>query len=156
MSDIKLIYNAAIALLSRREHSRAELKAKLERKFSDQTDAIESQLDRVEEQGYLSDIRFTEAYIHMRMKRGFGLARIKQELLYKGVEDETLQTVLCELEGDLSIEAESHLSRVWHKKFGTPPADLKQRAKQQAYLRYRGFSADDIALFFRKLDNLPT
>lgn len=153
MSESKDIYTSAVAMLSRREHSREELRQKLARKLPSLRDEIEIQLDRLEEQGYQSDERFTEAYMRMRMKRGFGLVRIRQELAQKGISSEILERVFVQDEAELARQSQTLIFEVWQKRFGSLPDNYRDRAKQQGYLRYRGFSSDEITQLFRELDS---
>jgi regulatory protein len=40
---------------------------------------------------------------------------------------------------------------VWRRKFGTPPVDLAERARQQRFLLARGFDAETIQRLMRDL-----
>ena len=73
------IYNKALDLLSRREHSRKELYIKLTKRF-DCKDEINLTLDQLEENNLLCDSRFTEEYVHSRRRKGFGPVKISMEL----------------------------------------------------------------------------
>ncbi|MDR6354899.1 SOS response regulatory protein OraA/RecX [Pseudomonas psychrotolerans] len=42
------------------------------------------------------------------------------------------------------VDWQAQLEEVWRKKFGTPPADAKERAKQGRFLAYRGYAMDGI------------
>ena len=80
------IYNKALDLLSRREHSRKELYLKLTKRFESKED-INFNLDRLEEKNLLSDSRFAEEYVQARRKKGFGPIKISAELEKRGVND---------------------------------------------------------------------
>src|SRR5512134_1483310 len=75
----------AVALLARREHSRAELARKLKSYLGDEEPAsIDRVLDDLERRKLLSDIRFASAVA--RTKAGkFGDARIRHDLKMAGV-----------------------------------------------------------------------
>ena len=77
------IYNKALDLLSRREHSRKELYLKLTKRFESKED-INLNLDRLEEKNLLSDSRFAEEYVQARRKKGFGPIKISAELEKRG------------------------------------------------------------------------
>lgn len=153
----------ALALLSRREHSRAELQAKLvaharrlaaaalaqapegpdAEDMSDATvvgvaDEVASVLDWLATQGWQSDARFVEARVHSRAPR-LGLRRIAQELSRHGVSlDEETAAGLKRSEW-----ARAHA--VWQRRFGEQaPTDMKERARQARFLAARGFGADVI------------
>ncbi len=73
------IYNKALDLLSRREHSRKELFLKLINRFESQEE-INLTLDKLEGKNLLSDSRFAEEYVQARRKKGFGPIKISAEL----------------------------------------------------------------------------
>ena len=80
------IYNKALDLLSRREHSRKELYLKLTKRFESKED-INLTLDKLEEKNLLSDSRFAEEYVQARRKKGFGPIKISTELEKRGVNE---------------------------------------------------------------------
>ena len=174
----------ALALLARREHSRAELRTKLlahARKraahaaaeaaagpapgpwgngwqgdpFGEATapsahvladgelepdpEALAAEVDEVldwlQAQRYQSDERFVESRLNSRAPR-LGLTRIRQELSRHGValDSDTLRTLR---------QSEVQRAReIWRKRFGQPPADLRERARQMRFLATRGFSGE--------------
>ena len=127
-------------LLSRREHSFAELIEKLFRRFPDR-DVLVEQLTLLNNENLQSDERFVESFINSRKSRGKGPAMIRQELKQRGVDAEL---VACYLADDnhqwLEIATEAYL-----KKFGDKPvADQKDKAKRLRFMQYRGFSGDII------------
>ena len=67
--SIKDIEQKALDLLSLREHSRQELTRKLLKRKFELAD-IDVVLDKLMERKFLSEERFTEAYINSRMKKG--------------------------------------------------------------------------------------
>lgn len=85
-------------LLARREHSRAELVEKLQRKYPDADQhfdpLFDDVLDQLEQDGLLSDSRFAEAYVRYRRSRGFGPLLIRQELRGKGIDAALLEAVI--------------------------------------------------------------
>ncbi|WP_045825968.1 regulatory protein RecX [Teredinibacter turnerae] len=148
-------YNSALGLLARREHSvkelRAKLKTKLASKNSSDTTAVSLALDSVEEKlvedGYLSDERFAEVYARARIRKGFGSERLRMELKEKGIEPGLAEDVLERYTDAISTE----ILNTWRKKFGRPPADFKEKGKQQQFLRYRGYRAEEIEYLFDSL-----
>ena len=139
-----------VELLSRREHSREELKYKLQRSLSDeQTSAdVNECLDTLEAKGYLSNVRFAEARVRTRASR-YGNQRLIQELRQKGVRSEDIEQALEEA-GDELARARS----IWAKKFGSPPTDHKERARQIRFLAGRGFDISTISRVVTLLDSL--
>jgi regulatory protein len=126
-----------LRLLAQREHSRQQLQKKLARRDFD-GEMIESLLDGLEAQGLLSDLRFCESYVEMRVRKGYGPLRIRAELSERGV-DEAL------IEQTLSYYAEgwwSQLQRVHDAKYGGGSVDdRRELARRARFLEYRGFPA---------------
>jgi regulatory protein len=122
----------ALNLLARREHSRAELARKLA--AHGDAEEIASLLEDLQQCGQLSDVRYAEALVHARAGR-HGSRRLAHELREKGVEDALVNA---------AVEAARHddLSAargVWARKFGIPPANTQERARQFRFLLNRGF-----------------
>lgn len=130
----------AVRLLSRRDHSVLELRRKLNlREFP--ADEIEDALDDLIKRDYLSDERFTEAYVHMRKQKGFGPLRIAAELNERGV-DESVYSVCLQLDDGNWMES---LERTYQTKYrGLPVKDFQDKAKRIRFLQYRGFALDKI------------
>ncbi|MDP3483322.1 MAG: recombination regulator RecX [Sulfuricella sp.] len=129
----------ALGFLSRREYSRLELKRKLAPHVENESE-LETLLDDFSRRGWLSEQRFTEQIIHARSGK-YGTRRIAHELKEKGISAEAVAALLPQLQ-----EGELETARaVWAKKFGTLPADAKERAKQMRFLQGRGFSFPVIA-----------
>jgi regulatory protein len=126
----------ALRLLARREYSREELQQRL-RSHAESEDDISALLDQLEQRGWLSEARFAEQLVHARQGR-YGSQRIAHELREKGVGDETIEGVLAQVRQDEYAVAKE----VWRKKFGAPPADIKDRARQVRFLQSRGFRPD--------------
>ncbi len=126
-------------LLARREHSRRELQTKLaQRDFP--AEEITVALDRLEEDGLLSDQRFAEAYARQRVGKGYGPLRIRQELRQRGVDDSLIAETMAPWSGQwLEVAAAQH-----DKHFGQQPQDQRERARQSRYLQNRGFDFDVI------------
>lgn len=85
---------AAMDLLARREHSRAELADKLRRKFEVDAEQVEPVLDQLRADNLQSDERFAEAYVRYRRSRGVGPLLIRQELRARKVDPELLEACL--------------------------------------------------------------
>lgn len=144
------IYQNALYLLSRRDHSRLELAQKLARKSYNKND-IEATIQRLESEGWINEKRFTEMYSESRRRKGYGPRRIAMELAAKGID----QTVIAE---QLQIFDNAWLTEVraiWHKQFkGRLPNDSQTRAKQMRFLFNRGFTQDQIASIFKYTENI--
>ena len=134
----------ALKALARREHSRQELRAKLQ-PFAEDPDEIAPLLDDLEKRGWLSEARFVEHTTTVRRRR-FGAARIVHELREKGVSETALAAAQSQLK-DSELDA---ARAVWKKKFGSLPTTLEERAKQSRFLASRGFSAEVVHQVLRR------
>jgi len=107
-------------------------------------DDVESLLDGLVAQGYLSDERFAEAYVRSRLERGFGPLRIRAELRERGVADALVEVMLQPV-ADRWLE----IMRAAHdKKFGDRPArDQRERLRRARFLEYRGFPGEWVRRF---------
>ena len=154
----------ALALLSQREQSVGEMRRKLLRhlRATDQAgrdplgaaadpipleDDAETRIDEViawlREHNYLSEERFVESRIHARAGR-YGNLRIKQELAQHGV------VMTPEASQSLKDSELDRATEVWRRKFGEPPVDASDKARQARFLAQRGFSAEVISRLLRR------
>lgn len=98
---------------------------------------IERLLDDLQQSGYLSDERFIDTRIHAR-EEAWGHRRISHELKQHGLVMDDAR-----LEGLRRSEA-ARARHLWLRRFGQPPRNLAERAKQMRFLAGRGFSGDAI------------
>ena len=128
----------AMDLLARREHSRSELKQKLLKRFGD-GDLIDQQLDLLAEENLQSDARYAESFVRQRFNRGHGPLRIRREMRQKGIPDADIEAAMKSEDYDWYSSAQSVLER----KFGVEPAvDMKDKARRDRFMQYRGFIQD--------------
>tara|TARA_B100000900_G_scaffold281294_1_gene240640 strand:- start:78 stop:530 length:453 start_codon:yes stop_codon:yes gene_type:complete len=133
------IYNKALDIISRREHSSKEVRDKLARKFNSD-DLIESAIENLITNNLINDIRFAEMYVLSRKKKGFGPKRIAYELSSKGVKDSLSNEAIIN-EGGWLESAQN----VFAKKFKEgPSSDFKESMKQKTFMQNRGFSFKEI------------
>ena len=141
-------WQIALAALARREYGRAELERLLLRKLGageesegESTaeaipDEVARTLDRLQEQGFLSDVRLAQAWTRSRGAR-YGRLRLRQELARKGVDDAAISAALPSADE----EARAALA-LWRKKFGRPAETPQERARQGRFLVARGFDVE--------------
>ncbi|KKN18313.1 hypothetical protein LCGC14_0956970 [marine sediment metagenome] len=133
----------AMNLLARREHSVAELVKKLSADF--EYDDIIIAISKLTERNLQSDERFAENYLRYRSQRGFGFQKIRQELKERGVNAELISETLAESDIDwFALAADARCKRFGEQQ----PEDFKERAKQQRFLQYRGFTHEQITESF--------
>jgi len=133
------IRNTALNIVSRREHSRAELKQKLSRKYPE-SEFIERCLDWLQELSYLDDQRFAEMFVRHCVAKRRGPNRIKLEMQQKGLAAVLSDEVLQAAEVDWFELAASNLKR----RFKQPVVDRKDKSKRYRYLQAQGFVGDQI------------
>ena len=128
----------ALAMLARREHTRAEMKRKLSPHCEDSVQ-VEQLLDMLVARGWLSETRFAESRANA-LARKFGCLKIEHDLRSRGVSAEVVdQTV----ERALAQELEN-CRAAWQRKFGVLPQSAAERGRQMRFLAGRGFSADAV------------
>ena len=136
----KLIYNKALDLISRREHSRYELMQKLNKRYPETRPLIEEVLDKLIVNNILDDERFAEMYINSRARKGFGPKKIEMELSSKHVESFIISSSLEAYDNWIENAKKELL-----KKFkGIVPRDYQSKIKQKQFLFNRGFSTQII------------
>lgn len=140
LDTLVAVRRTAMDLLARREHGRVELTRKLRQRGAP-PEMIEAALDRLTEEGLLSESRYLESFVSYRARSGYGPMRIREELSQRGLQRGDIDLALREC----SIDWQAQLRDVWQRKFaGQFPADARERAKQGRFLSYRGYSMDMI------------
>lgn len=132
-----IVYNKALDLVSRREHSRHELMQKLDKRYPNTTPIIEDVLDKLETNKILDDERFAEMYLNSRARKGFGPKKIEMELNSRKVNSLFISNAIEAYETWLE-----NAQKVLKKKFkDQKPVDYQSKMKQKQFLFSRGFSA---------------
>ena len=135
-----VIYNKALDLVSRREHSRHELIQKLDKRFPETMPLIGEVIDKLVTNNILDDERFAEMYLNSRARKGFGPKKIEMELGSRRVDSFVISNAL-EAYDDWIENAKKELK----KKFkGIAPTDYPSKMKQKQFLFNRGFSTQII------------
>jgi regulatory protein len=158
----------ALQHLAQREHTRADLRAKLLRWAqaletaanaarpaggggleAAQAEApapseadVDALLEHLQQRGLLSDTRFVESRVHARAAR-YGNRRIEHELRQHGA------AVPPALQGELRATEFDRAHAVWARKFGQPPTTPAERTRQMRFLAGRGFGAETIVRVLR-------
>lgn len=138
MNKIALAY--VMNLLARRDYSAEEIRQKMAAKaFTD--DEIEAVLQHCQQKGWQSDQRFCENYLLSRSRKGYGPARIKQELQQKGISSSLISEQLQQCEIDWFTAAEA----AFNKKYAQLDAEDWTPALKQKVWRFmlsHGFHSD--------------
>lgn len=132
-------------MLARREYSRTELADRL-LAAGGARDEVEPVLDELVALGLLSDARYAQALVRQR-RGGHAERSIVQVLRQKGVDDDTVRAALA----DHPVDDDAALAELWRRRFGRPPADDREKARQVRFLQARGFSLSAILRLLREL-----
>lgn len=140
LQDIK---NKAVDYLSRRDHSEAELKAKLLKKGFDESlvdQAIMAMLDA----NYLNEERYARMIIRAGFERGHGPQKIQFKMKQQGLSPELIHATFEEFEGDWFDKAQALKERKFGvlasvDSFKDKSAYFKERSRQMRFLAGRGF-----------------
>ncbi|OOV98578.1 recombination regulator RecX [Pseudomonas sp. MF4836] len=144
LDTLVAVRRTAMDLLARREHGRVELTRKLRQRGAS-PEMIEEALDRLTEDGLLSEARYLESFVSYRARSGYGPLRIREELSQRGLQRGDIELALRES----GIDWQEQLQDVWRRKFsGHLPIDARERAKQGRFLSYRGYSMELINRLF--------
>ena len=139
-SEYDTVMHRAIHLLSMREHSVKELQDKLSAK-TDNIDVVLSVMDFLLSNDYVSDGRFTEAFVRSRANKGHGPIKIRAELRAKGVKSLLVDE---HLNDSAAMWFDAALA-LYDKKYGDEPVlDYKSWSKRARFLQGRGFNMEHI------------
>lgn len=140
------LYDYAVQSLGRKMRTVAELK-RLMRRRVEPGEAGEAKMEAVvamlRERKYLDDTRYAADYTRLRQEnQRFGRRRVQQELLQRGVHEETVSRTLDAAYEDLP-EAEQARRYIERKRL-RKPADEKETARIVRNLVRAGFSISTI------------
>ncbi|HED12202.1 MAG TPA: regulatory protein RecX [Gammaproteobacteria bacterium] len=124
-------------LLARREHAVGELQQKLVSRGYPSSE-VTAALQQLQQQGLLSDRRFTETYVHYRVQRGDGPLKLRRELELRGVSANIFEPQLEQ------VDWSAVLLQHWQRRFSTPASNYREWARQARHLQSRGFSSEQI------------
>ena len=146
-------FNAAMDLISRREHSKKELFTKLCRRFD--LEAVENAVERLCEFGLVDDERFAELYAkELYERKNMGDRRIIYELSSRGISSEIAKNAVEALHNDSDVdETEENIQRIVdiiEKKYYNITNDEKQRRRAWNALQRLGYSPGDIRRAFNE------
>ena len=149
------LLDRAIRILAMRDHSEQELRRKLAAQVMSKNgpealDVTPEELEQVVawciENRYLDDNRFVGQFIASRSRKGYGPARIRQELSQKGIARQAVEQAMRECDIDWVSLARAQAQR----KYGEPlPSAFAEKVKIQRFLLYRGYLMEDIQEIWR-------
>ena len=142
----------AFLLLKFRLRSEKELAQRLRQKgFSEELS--QDTVSFLKNKQFIDDRVFAKGWIYSRLKRPFGLRRIKQELVEKGLDKETIAETFAQVKED--YDEGSIVKRLAEQRFSRLKGVESIKAKQRvyAYLTRRGFSPDLIGDVVKNYDS---
>ena len=143
--------NAAVRILTYRDHSKYELKQKLQKRgFA--SEVIDTVIIACERLNYIDDKRTARLYISQLKRKRFGIRHIRMALKKKRLYGAAIEDIL--LENYAKIEERKNADKLLEKKMKTfnREEDLKKRRdKIYRFLYSRGFNKDVIADLIREL-----
>ena len=150
--DLDKAKGYAFRLLAIRQRSQKELFERLTRKKFSQT-AIDKTIDYLKEIDYINDRRFCEDWILARLKNCFGLRRIRFKLKQKGIDKETIESVLsANTETIASAGSILDFAKLKNKKLLRLIRDpIKIKRRLYGFFLRRGFSPEEILEAISKL-----
>ncbi len=139
------IRDIAVRYLSRREYAIEELRQKLLQRGAD-SGITENVVIGLVDENLLSDQRFTEMYVRMRMRRLFGPMKIRAELRGRGISDTLISELMPSGEDDW-FDAAS----LWAGKRCRGELDYAGRAKIYRSLVNRGFTHEQANIAIERI-----
>ncbi len=147
VSESAQIRTHCLKILARREHSRLELRTKLQAKGF-RSAVCDDVIDELAEQNLQSDCRFAKYYAKERMVKGFGPLLIGMELNQKGIADYPLDD-LAEEEFDGWTKL---LQNIYDKKYGALTwENQREKFKRMRFLQTKGFPSELIQRFIKDI-----
>ena len=137
----------AFVFLSYGDLSRKKLIEKLRRTFP--PELCEQTADRLEERGYLDDLRLAERYAESYYEiRSYGPMRIRQELYGKGFTREVIEQALEPYQG---LDHREKIAALLEKKYSREAlSDPAVRRKASDWLRRSGYGWTEISEVLRE------
>jgi SOS response regulatory protein OraA/RecX len=135
----KRAYSHSLYLLDERSYSVARMREKLAAKYAPAT--VEMVLGRLTDEGYLNDEKYARHTAeYMAEVKRFGLYRIKQELVAKGISKELAAACLESLQTYEVDAIKERIRKKYISNIGTPAGERKIQAAMARY----GFKLSDI------------
>jgi len=147
--ELKKAKNLAFRLLKYRDRSERELVNRL-RKKKVSKEVIEKVIAELKSLSLLDDRKFAKSWIQERIRRGYGLLKIKAELKEKGIDQDLLKDLLENLNKDEWVLPQiRELAQKRIKKYNK--IDLNVKRKVLSYLARRGFPYEKVIRVLKEL-----
>ncbi len=144
--EFEKIKNKTLNILSRRMHTQKELSQKLSRSGFEYDD-IEQICIWAKEYGFIDDEEYARVYITNAINSSnYGIRRIKQALLYKGIDENVIEDIMFEFD----VSEKEKLIPLAEKKLGGN-FDKKNVDKTMRHFLLKGYNAADIKSAIRNV-----
>ena len=140
----------AMHLLEKMDRTRAELMKKLEQSGYP-TKAVDDALKYVESFHYIYDVRSAARYFEFQKSKK-GKARLKMELLQKGISAEIVARALEEAEEQMDAK-ETIRKMLQSKRKGEGAMEEKEKQRLYGFFMRKGFSSSEILSVFREISD---
>lgn len=138
LSDLRRAKEKALWLMSYRDHSSKELHDKLLRDFSEEASA--QAVERMNELGLINDEAFAKRFASELHSKHQSPSTIRYKLIQKGIDRDTAEGIVEELEIDPAEEIEALIE----KKYARSLSDEKGIRRTVAALQRAGYRFSDI------------
>ena len=128
----------ALALLDRRDYSRAELLKKLLEKGVEEVEAAQA-VDRLEELGFVDDARYAPIVVRHYAAKGYGARRVRQELARRGIPRELWDEAMAQMPAQ-----DDTIDRLLRNRLRDGEADRAALKRASDFLLRKGYGWDEI------------
>lgn len=132
----------ALKVIGFKDRTEKEIREKLTQKGYDEI-IIEDETEFLKSYGFINDLRYTERFTHDAINiKKWGKARIKTELLRKGIEREIIENTIEDIFSELD---DDRIFTEMQKRFKNSDfSNMKERTRIFNFYLRRGFSPDEI------------
>ena len=128
----------ALAMLDRRDYSRAELLKKLVEKGENETEAAAA-VERLAELGFVDDARYAPIIVRHYAAKGYGPQRVRQELQRRGIPKDLWDEAMEQMP-----RQDDTVDRLLRSKLKSETPDRAELKKAQDFLLRKGYGWDEI------------
>ena len=128
----------ALALLDKRDYSRAELLKKLLEKGEDEAEATAA-VDRLAELGFVDDARYAPIVVRHYAAKGYGARRVRQELARRGIPRELWDEAMAQMPAQ-----DDTIDRLLRSRLRGVEADRAALKRASDFLLRKGYGWDEI------------
>ena len=128
----------ALALLDKRDYSRAELLKKLLEKGVDEAEATQA-VDRLAELGFVDDARYAPIVVRHYAAKGYGARRVRQELARRGIPKELWDEAMEQMPAQ-----DDTIDRLLRSRLRGVEVDRAALKRASDFLLRKGYGWDEI------------